>query len=669
MGDTKLCYGCFSPIGDEDKCPHCGYKQQSPYSPSYIAPGTILKEKYMVGKMLGHNGEGATYLAFDTVLSCKVILKEYMPDTLCSRDKETQAISVNSNSTVQYKSLMEEFTELNKKLAKLRNIDHIQQVQDMFHENNTAYVVFEYLEGQNLMQYLKENGGELSWRRVQKLFPPLFTSLSQLHNAGIIHRGISPNTIFVTKKGELKLTDFCIAAVRTNKEELSSELFKGYAAPEQYSPAIWQGTWTDVYGISSVLYRILTGCMPTEALLRNEADDLTPPASLNVDIPDNVSDAIIGGMKMAGEERIQTISELEALTFRQSDDDMEKTTVNIGNIASQNAREAIQKQRSLEAAAEKAPESDNSERAERYDRSDRYDAPPQRERMIRPAPEPEEFEDEYAIIEKVRPIIFVLILVIIVGAIILFFVKQIGVVGKSKNNGIETNIASVTTEAETEPPVTEVPVEESNGFYIQDVVPATLAPVTVAETVSSQTGMTEFTTGGNAEQNIQMINFIGKNYDDVKLSSLVQDLNITVQYTAAEGKQKGEIIDQSIKEGTWISSGVDVILTVVGDGTDAPLTTLESGGTVVTNSNVVKGVVPNIKTPEGVSQKLKDYIALLDAAGIPYKCVPVSNPDAYPSKGYVVSVDPGVGSSVTGIVEVVFTPDGEYSSTFYSSGQ
>ena len=181
--------------------------------------------------------------------------------------------------------------------------------------------------------------------------------------------------------------------------------------------------------------------------------------------------------------------------------------------------------------------------------------------------------------------------------------------------------------------------------------------------------MERLTTGGNAEQNIQMINFIGKNYDDVKLSSLVQDLNITVQYTAAEGKQKGEIIDQSIKEGTWISSGVDVILTVVGDGTDAPLTTLESGGTVVTNSNVVKGVVPNIKTPEGVSQKLNDYIALLDAAGIPYKAVPVSNPDAYPSKGYVVSVDPGVGSSVTGIVEVIYTPDGEHSSTFYSSGQ
>ncbi len=665
MGDTKLCYGCFEPLEDGEKCPHCGYRQQSPYSPSYIAPGTILKEKYMVGKMISHNGEGATYLAYDTVISCKVIIKEYMPDTLCSRDRQTQSITVNSNSTVQYKSLMEEFTELNKKLARLRTIDHIQQVLDMFHENNTAYVVFEYLDGENLMQYLKDNGGELTWRRVQKLFPPLFTSLSQLHNAGIIHRGISPNTIFVTKKGELKLTDFCIAAVRTNKEELSSDLFKGYAAPEQYSPSAWQGTWTDVYGISSVLYRILTGCMPTEALLRNEADDLTPPASLNVDIPDNVSDAIIGGMKMAGEDRIQTINELESLAFR-SDDDMEKTTVNIGNIASQNAREAIQKQRSIEAAAE--TEYSEEERPKR----ERSEARPQRERLIRPAPAPaqetEEFEDEYAIIEKVRPVIFVLLLLIAVVGIIIFFARQIGVVGKSRNDGLSANVPAITTEAETEAPVTEIP-EESNGFYIDDVVPATLAPVTVSETVSQETGMTEFTTGGNAEHNIQMINFIGKNYEDVKLSSLVQDLNITVQYQQAEGKTQGEIIDQSIKEGTWIASGESVVLTVAGDGeSTAPGVTAVSGA-AAPSAGVVKGVVPSTKTSDGVSQKLKNYLALLDEAGIPYKAVPVSNPEGYPSKGYVVSVDPPAGTSVTGIVEVVFTPDGEYTSTFYSSGQ
>ena len=410
MGDTKLCFGCFEPVNDEPRCPHCGYKQQSPYSPSYIAPGTILKEKYMVGKLISHNGEGATYLAYDTVISCKVILKEYMPDVLCSRNTETQSVVVNPGSNVQYKSLMEEFTELNKKLAKLRTIDHIQQVLDLFYENNTTYVVFEYIEGQNLMQYLKENGGSLSWKAVQKLFPPLFTSLSQLHNAGIVHRGISPNTIYVTSKGGLKLTDFCIASARTNNAELTPELFKGYAAPEQYSPSVWQGTWTDVYGISSVLYRILTGCMPTEASLRSESDDLTPPSSLNCDIPDNVSEAIINGMKVAGDERIQSINDFVTLTFRPSDEDRTKTTVNIGNIASKNAREAIQKRRILEAENERA---------------ERSEAAPQRQRMIRPAPEREEYEEEINIVEKIRPAALTAMLLIVVVAFIFFLFKQI----------------------------------------------------------------------------------------------------------------------------------------------------------------------------------------------------------------------------------------------------
>ncbi len=652
MGDTKFCYGCFEPIEDETKCPHCGYNQQSPYSPSYIAPGTTLKEKYMVGKMISHNGEGATYIAFDTAISCKVIIKEYMPDTLCTRDPETQAVVVNSNSTVQYKSFMEEFTELNKKLAKLRTIDHIQPVLDLFHENNTTYVVFEYIEGKNLMQYLKENGGELTWKKVQKLFPPLFTSISQLHNAGIIHRGISPNTIYITDKGDLKLIDFCIASVRTNKTELNAELFKGYAAPEQYSPAVFQGTWTDVYGISSVLYRILTGCMPTEALLRNEGDDLTPPSTLNCDIPDNVSEAIISGMKMTGDERIQTINDFVTLTFRPSDDDKTKTTVNIGNIASQKSREAIQKQRSIEASA------DENEPAASETR-------PQRERMIRPAPEPpQEYEVEYGVIEKVRPVLIIAMLAIVVIAFIVFFMKQMDI-GKTRGPGLATNLPSITTAAETTAPVTTIPSPEddSSGFYINDVVPATLAPATEAVTETESTDMTEFTTAGLSGSNIQMINFVGKNYDDVKLSSLVQDLNITVNYEAREGKPVGEILEQSVKEGTWISSGEEVILTVCSGDGSTPVT---GNGTGSHNAGT-GGVVPSYKKGSQSCYPLMEYLQMLDELGIAYKAVPLENHEGYPSKGYVVGTDPKAGTAVTDMITVSYTPNAQYNTVIYSS--
>jgi len=667
MGD-KLCYGCFEPIEDEMKCPHCGYKQQSPYSPSYLAPGTMLNDKYMVGKIISHNGEGATYLAFDTVISCKVILKEYMPDSLCSRDQETQALVANSGKNVQYKSFMEEFTELNKKLAKLRTIDHIQPVLDMFHENNTTYVVFEYFKGQNLVHYLKENGGELSWRRVQKLFPPLFTSISQLHNAGIIHRAISPNTIYVTSKGELKLVDFCIAAVRTNKADLTAELFKGYAAPEQYSPAVWQGTWTDVYGISSVLYKILTGCMPTEASLRNENEDLTAPSALNSDIPDNVSEAIISGMKMNGEERIQTINDFVTLTFKPSDESKTRT-VDIGSIASQNIHEA---KKSRETVKER---NENEERDNREDQRYRRrpgSEPPQQSGTrvrVRPEPEPEEEYEEFAVIEKVKTPVIVAMLIILVVAFVIFFINQLGV--GTKKGGLSASLPALTTAEETTAPVTTIPEEEDedNGFYIQDLVPATLAPAAPVTSAVVTTEITEFTTGGGDGKNIQMINFVGKIYDDVKLSSLVQDLNITVQYDNAEGKKKGEIIGQSIPEGTWIASGESVTLTVCkGEGTPSAAVT-DANGTAENKVSIVSGVVPSCKKPGGGSYTVGEYLAILDDAGIPYKAVPLADHSGYPSKGYVVSTEPGAGASLDGILVVNFTPNGQYNTTIYSSGQ
>lgn len=628
MGDTKLCYGCFEPINDETKCPHCGHMQKSPYSPSFLAPGTMLKEKYLVGKNISHNGEGVTYLAFDTAISCKVILREYMPDALCTRDAETKAVIVNSNSTVQYKSLMEEFTELNKKLAKLRTIDHIPPVLDMFHENNTTYVVFEYIEGQTLMQYIKDNGGELSWQTVQKLFPPLFTSISQLHNAGIVHRGISPNTIYVTDKGELKLTDFCIAAVRTTNTELNSELFKGYAAPEQYSPAVWQGTWTDVYGISSVLYRILTGSMPTEASLRTD-DDLTPPSTLNVEIPDNVSEAIINGMKVAGDERIQTINDFVALTFRPSDDDRTRTTVNIGNIASHNAREAIQKQRSIEAEAERRSESR-----------------PQRERLIRPAPEKEEYEDEYSIIERVRPAIIITALIFVVIAFLVFIFNQ--VIGKTKNSSLAGNLPSLTTVVETTPSETTVPEEtESNGFYLTNVAPATLIPAT---TPAEEDEDPDSTTTANSGANIQMANLVGKIYDEIKLSTLAQDVKFELQYEYREDKQRGEILEQSVKEGTWIVSGEVVTLTIC-----------KGNGSVS---------VPDYKTGPVNCYPIGDYLSLLDSEGIKYKAVPENTP-GYAS-GYVIGTEPKAGviiDSLGGDVLIVhYTPNGEYNQTILSPG-
>lgn len=320
MERLNLCYGCMNPIEDGTEiCPNCGYHLGAPHLPSYLAPGITLNDRYIVGKLKSYNGESADYIAFDTITESKVILKEYMPDTLCSREKGSSVIVVNPNCMPQYKTYLSEFVELNKVLSKMRTLNHINAAIDMFGANNTGYVVFDYLEGMTIGEYLKMNAGELDWDEVKKLFPPIFTTLSLVHNAGLVHRGISPENIIITDNGELKLTGFCISDARTANTELASEIYNGYAAPEQYNSNNWQGTWTDVYGISALLYRILTGVVPTEATSRMSNDNLIEPAQLNPNIPRNVSKVIMNGMNMNGEMRIQTITELVTQLFEQPD--------------------------------------------------------------------------------------------------------------------------------------------------------------------------------------------------------------------------------------------------------------------------------------------------------------------------------------------------------------
>jgi len=313
-----MCYNCLEYYdAHKNECPRCGYLYDTPHNPTYIAPGTILHDRYIVGVLIGYNGEGANYTAYDKNMGCKVLIREYMPATLCTRVKNKPVISVNYNNLAKYKAFMAEFTELNKSLARFRNNTNIIPTIDMFAENNTTYTVSEYVEGIKLLDYIKDNAGELSWEKVRKIFPPLFTTIGIIHNAGIIHRAISPETIYVTENGELKLSGFCVSSVRTADAGLEYELFKGYSAPEQYSASTSsrQGSWTDVYGVSALLYRVLTGCMPLDAASRLQDDTLCEPSVLNKNIPQHVSRVIMEGLNLSGRDRIQTITELVTKLF------------------------------------------------------------------------------------------------------------------------------------------------------------------------------------------------------------------------------------------------------------------------------------------------------------------------------------------------------------------
>lgn len=314
LTETTLCMGCMNDKTYDGPCRLCGYSDSDPFIPAYLQPKTLLNGRYIVGRLLSYNGEGAIYIGYDKDAGCKITVKEYMPDTLCSRRKGETEINVSSKCSPLYKTYMSEFEDLNRSLMKLRGMTHTQAVLDVFCENNTCYAVYEFINGISLKTFLANSGGGFSWDRVKEIFPPIFTTLAMIHRAGIIHRGISPRTLFVNDKMELMLTGFSISAARTTGTEIVCEMYNGYAAPEQYSNDEMNGTWTDVYGISAVLYRVLTGTVPPEAV-SGAADTMLEPMLLNRNIPSHVSKAIMRGLARSPENRIRDIGEFVSLLF------------------------------------------------------------------------------------------------------------------------------------------------------------------------------------------------------------------------------------------------------------------------------------------------------------------------------------------------------------------
>ncbi len=313
--ETSLCMGCMNDKTYDGPCRLCGYSDSMPCIPTYLVPKTFLCERYVVGKLLCYNGEGAVYMGYDTATGTKVTIKEFMPDTLCTRKRGETEITVNAGMMPLYKTYLSEFEELNRSLQKSRGMAHIQTVLDVFSENNTCYTVFEFINGISLKTYLANSAKTMSWEQVKELFPPILTTLGLVHSAGIIHRGISPSTIFVTDKMELKLAGFAISAARTTNTEIACEIFTGYAAPEQYTNEI-NGTWTDVYGIAAVLYRVLTGATPQEAIARTNGSMLEP-MMINRNVPAHISKVIMSGMRLSPENRIRSVTEFVDRLFAQ----------------------------------------------------------------------------------------------------------------------------------------------------------------------------------------------------------------------------------------------------------------------------------------------------------------------------------------------------------------
>lgn len=327
----KICFGCFEQYDDSfDICPHCGYAEGTePELATYMRPGAILNERYVIGRALGHGGFSVTYLAWDALLLHKVAIKEYLPSEYATRRPGESRLTIFSGKEGEYFQFgKEKFLDEAKRLSAFQNEDGIVHVYDCFSANETAYLVMEYLDGITLSEYLKKEAavspqGRIAPEKAISMLTPVMLSLQRVHDSGMIHRDIAPDNIMLLKDGGVRLIDFGAArhAVHDCGKSMTVIIKDGYSPEEQYNSHSVQGPAADVYALSATLYQMITGITPPGAIERGEylqkhkRDMLPPPSKFNKAVTKTQDTAILNGMALHTQDRTQSVAELyEELT-------------------------------------------------------------------------------------------------------------------------------------------------------------------------------------------------------------------------------------------------------------------------------------------------------------------------------------------------------------------
>lgn len=282
-----------------------------------LKPGVILKERYKIEEVIGAGGFGITYRAWDPLLQSYVAIKEYYPSGIATRSADSSKVCVPvGQEQREYHRGRIRFLKEAQDVARFQSEPNIVSIYDYLEENDTAYMVMEYLHGCTLKQYIREHGGRLDTDHILHICLSVLDALAVVHKAGMIHRDISPENIFICEDLTVKLIDFGAAKqVYLDGEQTMSVVLKpGYAPPEQYAKKDKQGPWTDIYALGATLYFAATGEKPEESFGRALEDTIKPVCEVNPEIPRAMSQVIMRAMSVKIEDRYQTVEAMrEAL--------------------------------------------------------------------------------------------------------------------------------------------------------------------------------------------------------------------------------------------------------------------------------------------------------------------------------------------------------------------
>ncbi|WP_334154176.1 serine/threonine-protein kinase [Tepidimonas sp.] len=286
--------------------------------PAPLPPDTVIGG-YRIVRLLAAGGFGLVYLALDAI-GHEVAIKEYLPASLALRSPGELLPIVAPENQALYRLGLRSFFEEGRALAQISH-PAVVGVLNFFRENETVYMVMDYLQGASLQEFIvaarsRQRKKVLREATIRSLFDEVLRGLRIVHQHKMLHLDIKPANIFITDDNRAVLIDFGAAREVLNTEGtfVRPMYTPGFAAPEMYrrTGSTGLGPWTDIYAIGACMYSCMQGYPPHDAPQRQDKDRLEASlARLRGVYSDNLLDVVRWCMALDPLERPQSVFALQ----------------------------------------------------------------------------------------------------------------------------------------------------------------------------------------------------------------------------------------------------------------------------------------------------------------------------------------------------------------------
>ena len=316
----NLCISCFQDMGNQTTCPHCGYVDSGHRKHALLPARHLLRDRYLIGEVISTDKNGNCYKAMDLQDLVLVEVQEHFPREIVTRGADgVNVIPLAQNDNSWPTKDVQVLLQNAQSMMQFKDCEGIVNVFDAFEANQTVYIVDEYMEGMTIDDYLQTCGGTVDTETALSIVIPVLNGLTKLHNANLIHRAVTPKNIIITSDNQVKLINYVFLkeASAFKESEMTVYFSPGYAPYEQYVSKERRGPYSDIYSVGAVLYRMLIGVPPQDAISRTNEDHLRE-SLLAASLPDYILLCIGKAMDMNKDIRFKSAADMKNALLRKN---------------------------------------------------------------------------------------------------------------------------------------------------------------------------------------------------------------------------------------------------------------------------------------------------------------------------------------------------------------